>query len=256
MAGKLQNLFVLVTGAGRGLGAALARGAAAEGAHVAVHYNNSSAGAEETAEAIRDMGRQSFTVQADISKLDQVQRLSSAVFERFGRLDVLVNNVGDMSPSQMSWRELSEPAIDHILAVDIKGTMFMVHEIGSRMLAQGKGSIVNIGSRVVVAGSARAPQYVAAKYGVIGITKSYALALAPAVRVNTLAPGFVETETLLQREDWKTGRREKILQSTPLGRIAKPEDIVGPVVFLGSDDSRHITGAFLVCDGGLSMVGA
>lgn len=256
MAGKLQDQFVLVTGAGRGLGATLARGAAAEGAHVAVHYNSSSKGAEETAQAIRNMGRQSFIVQADISNLEQVKKLTQEVFDRFGRLDVLVNNVGDMSPKQMSWRDMSESAIDHILAVDIKGTMFMVHEIGSRMLAQGKGSIVNIGSRVVVAGSARAPQYVAAKYGVIGITKSYALALAPSVRVNTLAPGFVETETLINREDWKSGRREKILQNTPLGRIAKPEDIVGPVVFLASEDSRHITGAFLVCDGGLSMVGA
>jgi NAD(P)-dependent dehydrogenase (short-subunit alcohol dehydrogenase family) len=134
--------------------------------------------------------------------------------------------------------------------------MLMIHEVGSRMLEQGGGSIVNIGSRVVAVGSPRAPQYAAAKYGVIGLTKSYALALAPTVRVNTLGPGFVETETTLGRADWQSGRRERILQQTPLNRIAAPDDVVGPVVFLASDDSRHITGAFLVCDGGLTMIGA
>jgi 3-oxoacyl-[acyl-carrier protein] reductase len=256
MPGKLQDKFVLVTGAGRGLGATLAVGAALEGAHVAVHFNTSMDGAEKTASQIRALGRQSITVRGDISRLDEVRRLANEAFSKFGRLDALINNVGDMAAGQKSWRELSEPLIDHVLAVDLKGTLFMVHEIGSRMLDQGSGSIVNIGSRVVVAGSPRAPQYAAAKYGILGITKSYALALAPAVRVNTLGPGFVETETLLKRHDWRTGRREKILQNTPLGRIAKPEDLVGPVVFLAGDDSRHITGGFLICDGGLSMVGA
>ena len=134
--------------------------------------------------------------------------------------------------------------------------MLMTHEFGRRMLDdQQSGAIVNIGSRVVVEGSPRAPQYAAAKYAIIGITKSYAHALAPHVRVNTLGPGFVETEALLDREDWKTGRRERA-RATPLQRIPKPEDIVPPVVFLASDDSRHITGAFLLCDGGHSMVGA
>jgi 3-oxoacyl-[acyl-carrier protein] reductase len=256
MAGKLQDKYVLITGSGRGLGATLALGAADEGAHVAVHYNHSAEGAENVAAEIRARGRQSFTVQGDISKLADVQRIAETVFSKFGRLDALVNNVGDMAVEQTSWRQLSESLIDHVLAVDIKGTMFMVHEIGSRMLDQGSGSIVNIGSRVVVAGSPRAPQYAAAKYGILGITKSYALALAPAVRVNTLGPGFIETETLKNRQDWKTGRREKILANTPLGRIAQPADLVGPVIFLASEDSRHITGAFLVCDGGLSMVGA
>lgn len=91
---------------------------------------------------------------------------------------------------------------------------------------------------------------------IVGITKSYAHALAPHVRVNTLGPGFVETEALLAREDWRTGRREQVLARTPLARIPTPDDVVPPVVFLASDDARHITGAFLLCDGGHSMVGA
>jgi NAD(P)-dependent dehydrogenase (short-subunit alcohol dehydrogenase family) len=256
MTGRLQDRVALVTGAGRGLGATIATGLAREGAHVVVHYHASAAGAEKVADEVSRLGRQAIVAQGDICQWDDVKRLTAAAVERFGRVDVLVNNVGDMAAGQMSWRDITEEGIDHVLAVDIKGTMLMIHEVGSRMLEQGGGSIVNIGSRVVAVGSPRAPQYAAAKYGVIGLTKSYALALAPTVRVNTLGPGFVETETTLGRADWQSGRRERILQQTPLNRIAAPDDVVGPVVFLASDDSRHITGAFLVCDGGLTMIGA
>ncbi len=253
---KLQDQYALVTGAGRGLGAALAIGLAEQGAHVAVHYNSSSEGAEKVAKAIQAMGREAFTVQGDITRWDDVKRVASTVFERFGRVDVLVNNVGDMASDQQSWRDVTEEMIDHVLAVDIKGTMLMIHEVGSRMLEQKGGAIVNIGSRVIAAGSPRAPQYCAGKYGIIGLTKSYALAFAPTVRVNTLGPGFIETERLLSRKDWRSGRREEILGRTPLKRIAQTDDIIGPVVFLACDDSRHITGGFLLCDGGLTMMGA
>ena len=254
---RLEDRVAVVTGAGTGLGAVTAVALAAEGAHVAVHYRRSRDGAEQTAQAVRDAGREAATVQGDIADWNDVQRMAAEVVDRFGRVDVLVNNVGDMAAHQMSWRELDPASIDHTLAVDVKGTMLMTHEFGRRMLDdQQSGAIVNIGSRVVVEGSPRAPQYAAAKYAIIGITKSYAHALAPHVRVNTLGPGFVETPALLEREDWKSGRREQVLANTPLGRIPAPADIVGPVVFLASDDSRHITGAFLLCDGGHSMVGA
>ena len=256
MTGRLQDRVALVTGAGRGLGATLAQGLAREGAHVVVHYHASADGAKKVAAEIAGLGRRSFVVQGDISRWDNVKRLTTTAFEEFGRVDILINNVGDMAPEQMSWRDVSEEGIDRVLAVDIKGTMLMIDEVGSRMLAQGGGAIVNIGSRVVAAGSPRAPQYAAAKYGVIGLTKSYALALAPTVRVNALGPGFIETDTLKARADWKGGRRERVLEHTPLHRIAQPDDIVGPVCFLASDDSRHITGSFVLCDGGMTMIGA
>lgn len=257
MSGKLEGRVALVTGAGTGLGAAIAEALAREGADVAVHYRSSVVGAEETAQRIRTLGRTAATVQGDISSWDDVQRMAKEAIDRFGRVDVLVNNVGDMAAAQTSWRQLTPEAVDHMLTVDVKGTMLMTHEFGRRMLDdQQAGAIVNIGSRVVVEGSPRAPQYAAAKYAIIGITKSYAHALAPHVRVNTLGPGFVETAALVNREDWKTGRREAVLAHTPLKRIPQPGDIVPPVVFLACDDSRHITGAFLLCDGGHSMVGA
>jgi 3-oxoacyl-[acyl-carrier protein] reductase len=253
---RLADRWALVTGAGRGFGRAIALGLAREGANVAVHFNTSRVAAVAVAEEIRALGRESFTAKADLTSRDDIRRLTEEVFGRVPRLDVLVNNVGDVAPEQMSWRDVTEESIDRVLAVDVKGTMLVTHEVGSRMLEQGGGAIVNVCSSVVVTGSPRAPQYAASKYGVLGLTKSYAGAFAPSVRVNALGPGFIETESTLAREDWRSGRREEILARTPLGRIPGPDELVGVVVFLASDDSAHMTGNFVVCDGGFSMVGA
>jgi 3-oxoacyl-[acyl-carrier protein] reductase len=254
--GRLEGRTALVTGAGRGLGSALALGLAREGADVIVHYNRSQEGAERVASEIEALGRRATTVQADITQLEQVEAMAAAAFAQLGTVDVLVNNVGDAAPEQRSWMHLDEALIDRVLMTDVKGTMLVSHEIGRRMLDRGRGTIVNVCSNVVVTGSPRAPQYAASKYGVIGLTKSYAAAFAPRVRVNALGPGFIETETTLGREDWRSGRREEVLARTPLARIPAPEDIVPPVLFLASEDSAHLTGSFLVYDGGFSMVGA
>jgi NAD(P)-dependent dehydrogenase (short-subunit alcohol dehydrogenase family) len=134
--------------------------------------------------------------------------------------------------------------------------MLCVHEFGSRMLEQGHGSIVNIGSTVIVRGSARAPQYAAAKYGILGLTKSYAHAFAPTVRVNVFAPGFIETEATLSRQDWRSGRAEQLRSLTPMGRIPGPAEMAGTALFLATDDASHMTGGYMVADGGYNMVGA
>ena len=254
--GRLQDRNVLVTGASRGFGAAVAVRMAQEGAHVAVHYHTYKEGAEAVAERIRALGRRAVTVQADIVRWDQVKRMVAEVEERLGPIDVLVNNVGDVAVQQMSWRDITEESIDHTLAVDIKGTMLVTHEVGLRMLERRRGNIVNIGSHVVISGSPRAPQYAAAKYGIIGLTKSYAQAFGPYVRVNCLGPGFIETERTLSREDWRSGRREEYIRRTALKHVATPEEMTGPVVFLASDDSKNLTGVFLVANDGYAMVGA
>jgi 3-oxoacyl-[acyl-carrier protein] reductase len=253
---RLADRWALVTGAGRGFGRSIAVGLAREGAHVAVHHHASAEGAAEVAAEIEGLGREAFTVAADLTRWEEVKRLTEEVFARAGRLDVLVNNAGDVAPEQMSWREVTEELIDRVLAVDIKGTMLVTHEVGTRMLEQGGGAIVNVCSNVVVTGSPRAPQYAASKYGVLGLTKSYAGAFAPGVRVNALGPGFIATESTVTRADWQSGRREEIIARTPLGRIPDPDELVGAVVFLASDDAAHMTGNFVLCDGGFSMVGA
>jgi 3-oxoacyl-[acyl-carrier protein] reductase len=254
---RFAGKTVLVTGAGTGFGAAIAVRAAQEGADVAVHYRSSEAGARQTAAGVEAAGRKAFLVQADIVDWAQVTRMADAVWDRFGRLDVAVNNVGDMASEQMSWRDITEESIDHTLAVDIKGTLMCTHELGSRMLEQEDGgSIVNIGSTVIVRGSARAPQYAAAKYGIVGLTKSYAHAFAPRVRVNVFAPGFMETERMLNRADYKNGRGDKLREMTPMHHIPKPEEVAGTALFLASEDASHITGSYLVADGGYNMIGA
>ena len=223
--GKLDGKTVMVTGAGTGFGAELAVKAAQEGAaRVVVHYRSSQAGAEETAQRVREAGADAALVQGDISQWDDIKRMVGEA----GDVDVLVNNVGDMASDQHGWDDLTEDVIDHCLAVDIKGTMLMVHEFGVRMLDRGaRGAIVNIGSTVIVRGSPRAPIYAAGKYGLLGITKSYAKALAPQVRVNTFAPGFMATPAVLERPDFQAGRGEQITRDTPMGRMAGqvPDDV-------------------------------
>jgi NAD(P)-dependent dehydrogenase (short-subunit alcohol dehydrogenase family) len=253
---RFEGKTVLVTGAGTGFGTALAFRAAQEGARVGVHYNRSADGARATADRIEGIGGEATIVQADISSWDAVKAMAETIFDEFGRLDVLVNNVGDVATEQMSWRDVTQELIDRVLDVDIKGTMYMHHEFGSRMLDQGGGAIINIGSTVIVRGSPRAPQYAAGKYGVLGLTKSYANAFAPTVRVNAFAPGFMETEATLAREDWQTGRREKLIASTPAGRIPPPEDLAAAALFLATDDAAHMIGNYLIADGGYNMIGA
>jgi 3-oxoacyl-[acyl-carrier protein] reductase len=254
---RFEGKTFMVTGAGTGFGAALSLRAAEEGAaKVIVHYRSSSDGAERTAERVRAAGSEALIVQGDITSWADIQRMAAWAFEDAGGVDVLINNVGDMASGQASWTEVTEEAIDHVLAVDIKGTMLMVHEFGQRMVQRGGGAIVNVGSTVIVRGSPRAPQYAAGKYGLLGITKSYAKALSPTVRVNTFAPGFMETEALLNRPEWQAGRRELVLSGTPAGKIPKPEEMTGAALFLASEDAHHITGSYMIADGGYSMLGA
>ncbi|MFC0681527.1 SDR family NAD(P)-dependent oxidoreductase [Lysobacter korlensis] len=254
---RFAGKTVLVTGAGTGFGAEIAFRAGQEGARVAVHYRSSKAGAEATVKRIEEIGGEAITVQGDIGSWAEIKRMADEVWAAFGTLDVLVNNVGDVSSEQMSWRDLTQEALDAVVDIDVKGTLLMTHEFGERMLEQPNGgSIVNVGSTVIVRGSPRAPQYAAAKYAIVGITKSYAKVLAPKVRVNTFAPGFMETERLLQREDWKSGRREQLISQTPMGHIPPPEFVAGTCLWLATEEAAHLTGGYLLADGGFNMVGA
>jgi 3-oxoacyl-[acyl-carrier protein] reductase len=253
---RFEGKTVLVTGAGTGFGAEIAFRAAQEGARVAVHYNSSKAGAEATVKRVEAIGGEAIMVQANIQTWAAIKKMADEVFAAFGTLDVLVNNVGDVSSEQMDWRELTQEALDAVIDIDVKGTLLMTHEFGERMLEQGHGNIINVGSTVIVRGSPRAPQYAAAKYAIVGITKSYAKALAPAVRVNTFAPGFMETEKLLNRADWKAGRKEVLLSQTPMGHIPPPEFVAGTCLWLATEEAAHLTGGYLLADGGFNMVGA
>jgi 3-oxoacyl-[acyl-carrier protein] reductase len=254
---RLQDQIVTVTGASRGFGKLIALGAAHEGADLVITYLKNKGMAEEVASEIKKMGRRCAVMACDISKLDEVKRLADGVWKEFGRCDVLINNAGETAADKMSWRDMREEWIDELLEMDVKGTMFCTHVFGERMHDEQKaGNIVNIGSNVISTGSPRAPEYAAAKYGILGITKSYALALAPYVRVNFAGPGYMDTETLKNRKDWTDKRRQVVVDNTPLRTIGDPDNIVPVVMFLASEDSLHMTGNTVICDGGFSMPGA
>jgi len=253
---RFTGKTLVVTGAGTGFGREIAVQAAREGGHVVVHYNRSAGGAHATADMIRSIGGEASVVRADLSTWSSVARLAEGVFDSAGVVDVLVNNAGDVVHDQMSWRDVSEETVDRVLDLDVKGTMAMIHEFGARMIDQGHGAIVNIGSTVIFRGSPRAPVYAASKYAILGLTKSYARAFAPTVRVNTFAPGFMETEGTLARADWQTGRREQLISMTPMGRVPPPADMAPAALFLASEDAAHMTGIYLSADGGFNMNGA
>jgi 3-oxoacyl-[acyl-carrier protein] reductase len=254
---RLDGLNAAVTGSSRGFGRTIAKALASEGANVAINYVNSREGAEEAVKEVKALGVDSFAVQADLRKLDHVKTLADKVWEKWGRCDILVNNAGETAATQMSWRDLSPEVVDETLDLDVKGTLYCTHEFGMRMLDKQKsGTIVNVASNVIITGSPRSPAYAAAKYGVIGITKSYALALAPHVRVNTVAPGYMDTPSLRARKDWTEQRKKWIVDHTPLRSIGNPENISHIVVFLASQDSFHMSGNTIFCDGGFSMPAA
>ncbi|HUI86962.1 MAG TPA: SDR family oxidoreductase [Nitrososphaerales archaeon] len=253
---RFRDMNALVTGAGKGIGSMISLALAREGANVVVSYNKSEAGAKEVSDQIVAMGRKAMPLKMDVTKWGEVKAAVEKAWSEFGPLDVLVNNAGDTADKQMSWREITEESIDHTIAVDMKGPLFLIHEVGQRMLQRKKGTIVNVGSHVIVLGSPRAPQYAAAKSALIGLSKSYALAFAPWVRINTACPGYVESDMLRKRKDWTPERRKHVLDHTPLKRIARPEQVVPMILFLASDDSINMTGNIIVADGGYTMPGA
>jgi len=254
---RFHGLRALVTGASRGFGREIALALAEEGANVVVNYAKSRDKAEEVVQEIKKKGQDAFALQADIRRLEEVRKMVSEIWGTWKGLDVLVNNAGETAATQMSWRDLSVETVEETLDLDVKGTLYVTHEVGKRMFDEQKsGVIVNVASNVIVTGSPRSPIYAVSKYGVIGITKSYALALAPFVRVNAVAPGYMDTPSLRARKDWTPERRKWIVDHTPLKAIGKPENIVPVVLFLASQDSLHMTGNTVICDGGFSMPAA
>ncbi|MFP3203421.1 MAG: SDR family oxidoreductase [Sulfolobus sp.] len=251
---RLYKKNAVITGASGGFGRAIAIEFAKEGANVIVHYNSNEENAKKVANEIKELGVEVGLYKADITKWEEVKKMAEELWKSWQRIDILVNNAGTTAPNQYSWRELSEEVIEETLNLDLKGTLYCTHEFGTRMLdLQRSGSIVNVASNVITTGSPRSPIYAAAKYGIIGITKSYALALAPFVRVNAIAPGYMDTPALRKRKDWTPERRKWVIEHTPLRSLGKPENIARVVVFLASQDAIHITGETIFCDGGFTM---
>ena len=239
----------LVTGASRGIGRAIALALASKGFAVALNYAGSHDAAEAVKKEIEDAGGKAFTVQGDVSKSEDVDRIFKTVKDEFGGLDVLVNNAGINRDALLI--RMKESNWDDVIATDLKSDFLTTKAAAAMMMRKRKGSIINISSVVGIMGNIGQANYAAAKAGVIGLTKACAKEMAARnIRVNAVAPGFIETA---MTDGIPEKIREGMIASIPMGRMGQPEDIARAVCYLASDDASYITGQVLVVDGGLVM---
>lgn len=246
---KLEGKVAVITGASRGIGRAIALKLAEEGAKVVVNYSGSQAKAEEVVAMIQENGGEAIAVQASVSQTEEVTALMDAAVKKYGSLDILVNNAG-ITRDNLIMR-MKEDEWDDVLNTNLKGVFLCTKAVTRQMMKQRAGRIINISSIVGVAGNAGQANYVAAKAGVIGLTKTTAKELASRnILVNAIAPGFIETEMTEQLpEDIKQG----MLTQIPLAKLGQPEDIAKAVAFLASEDANYMTGQTLYIDGGMVM---
>ncbi|PYF07072.1 3-oxoacyl-[acyl-carrier-protein] reductase [Ureibacillus chungkukjangi] len=247
--GKLDGKTAIVTGASRGIGRAIALQIASEGANVVVNFSGSEQKASEVVKEIQNLGSQAIAVQANISDNNSVQELMNATMEQFGAIDILVNNAGITRDNLLM--RMKEDEWDDVINTNLKGVFLCTKAVTRQMMKQRAGRIINISSIVGVMGNAGQANYVAAKAGVIGLTKTTARELASRnILVNAIAPGFITTEmTDTLPEDVKSS----MLNQIPLAKLGNPEDVAKAVVFLASDDASYMTGQTLHIDGGMYM---
>lgn len=246
---SLAGKAALVTGASRGIGREIALELARQGANVAVNFSGSEAKANEVVDEIKALGQEAFAIKCNVSKTEEVSEMVKAVIEQFGRLDILVNNAGITRDNLLM--RMKEEEWDDVLNINLKGVFLVTKAVTRQMMKQRVGRIINISSVVGESGNPGQANYVAAKAGVIGLTKTTAKELASRnITVNAIAPGFITTDmTDKLPEDVKA----EMLKQIPLARLGEPKDIAKAAAFLASDDSAYITGQTLHINGGMVM---
>lgn len=245
----LSGKVALVTGASRGIGRAIAIHLAEAGADVVVNYAGSEQAAEEVVRHIQSLGRKAMKVRADVGNAAEADELIKQTLEAFGKIDILVNNAG-ITRDNLIMR-MKEEEFDQVIHTNLKGVFNCLKAATRPMMKQRYGRIVNISSVVGVLGNAGQANYVAAKAGVIGLTKSAARELASrGITVNAVAPGFIVTDMTDQLPE---ETRTQLTQQIPLARLGQPEDIAKAVRFLVSDDASYMTGQTIHVDGGMVM---
>jgi NAD(P)-dependent dehydrogenase (short-subunit alcohol dehydrogenase family) len=244
---RLKDKVAIVTGAGQGIGKAIALGLAKEGCSVIVNDVNEQTG-QQTAQEIQDLGRKAIFVQGDVSKIETAYKLRDTALEKFGRIDILVNNAGIMISGLVV--DYREEDWDRIFAVNAKSVFLMCKVIGKVMIDQRYGKIVNVASIGAKDGDRYQAAYAATKAAVMNFSRAFSKEVAQyGINVNSICPGFVDTEmgkvNLADPE-----KRKKFIERTPKGRVSVPEDMVGLTVFLCTDESEFIVGQAINVDGG------
>ena len=244
---RLREQVAIITGASRGIGRAIALELAAQGANVVVNYASSGDAAQQVVAEITDAGGSAIALQADVSKLEQVDALLNNTLEKFGRVDILVNNAGITRDTLLL--RMKPEDWQAVIDLNLTGVFLCTRAVSKVMLKQRSGRIINIASVAGQMGNPGQANYSAAKAGVIGFTKTVAKELASrGITVNAVAPGFIATD---MTSDLKS---DEIIKYIPLGRYGQPEDVAGMVRFLATDSAAaYITGQVFNVDGGMVM---
>ena len=245
----LENKIALVTGAGRGIGRAIAIAFAEEGAEVIINYNGSEERAKEVKQTIEENSGKASIYKCNVSDFEACETMIREIVKEHGHLDILVNNAGITKDGLIM--KMKEEDFDRVLNVNLKGTFNTIRHSARQMLKQRSGKIINISSVSGILGNVGQANYAASKAGVIGLTKTMARELGSrGITVNAIAPGFVDTE---MTEVLSEEIRENACKQIILGRFGKPEDIANAAVFLASDKADYITGQVISVDGGMNV---
>jgi 3-oxoacyl-[acyl-carrier protein] reductase len=245
----LTGKVALVTGGSRGIGRAIATTLAHAGATVVINYRGNAAAAAEVVTSLAEAERKAMAVQADVSQPDEVERLFKTIADTYGRLDILVNNAGVTRDTLLL--RMKDTDFDTVIDTNLRGVFLCVRAALRPMTKARGGRIINITSVVGLTGNAGQANYAAAKAGLIGLTKSVAREMASRnITVNAVAPGYIETEMTAHLSEQI---RAAVLESIPLGRLGRPQDVADVVCFLASDTAAYITGQTITVDGGMVM---
>lgn len=245
----LTDKIALVTGAGRGIGAEIARTLAGKGATVIINYNGSKERAQAVADEIIAQGGKAAIYQCNVSDFEACGEMIKAIVKEYGRLDILVNNAGITKDNLIM--KMKEEDFDAVLNINLKGTFNTIRHISRQMLKQRSGKIINISSVSGILGNAGQANYAASKAGVIGLTKTMARELASrGITCNAVAPGFVDTEMTKVLSD---SVKEAACAQIPLGRFGQAKDIAAMVAFLADEGGDYITGQVISVDGGMNI---